>query len=332
MQINKHHLLSLLLLASNPVQSVQPYAFDQYDEGYVSALRKRLDSFHERLSVGIIPEDNVASDVHWNFDGNVAISDVEWGKAMRAVVGPIFGDLNIPDYYQLVDGNICGTMYDLQGNQTGELLGLPVQPGARFNVHATELWVFDENLEVSQLITITPLGRIKAQFAGEEELPPPVPRGSQPVPNEQTSQEYRDARRKAMTSMHKNVVAGNAKANADLAVKDVVVDDVGELRFGKDAFVEIVAARQQGQGAFPEKQIHDEYIITDGRLGAIEYIWHGKQKEKYMGRAPDDKMVRVRGMLWFEFNLDGLVEKVVSVHDEAVIIAQLEDTVQYLYP
>ncbi len=326
--------VSLLLLASNPVQSAQPYTFDQYDKRYVSALRERLGSFYERLSAGIIPENNYASDVHWNYDGSLGIGDVELGNAIRAIVGPDgpIGDLDIPDYYQVVDGNICGVMYDLQGNQTGEFLGLPLQPGARFNFHGAELGVFDENLELSELITIEPLGRIKAQFAGEEDLPPPVPRGSQPVPNRQTSQKYRDSRRKAMASMHKNILAGSTDANADLATEGVVVNDVGEVRSGRDAFVEIVAAQQQGQGAFPEKQIYDEYIITDGRLGVIEYVWQGRQKGEYMGRAPEDKMVRVRSMLFFEFSPEGLVEKVVSVHDEAVIIAQLTDAVQFLYP
>jgi len=329
------HVFSLLLLAAKPIAAYQPYDFDQYDKNYTSALRERLDSFHERLSVGIIPEDTYSSDIHWNFDGNLVISDVEWGKALRSVIGPggFWGDLIIPDYYQLVDGNICGTMYNLQGNQTGQFLGLPVQPGARFNVHGAELWVFDHALEVNRLITIQPTGRVRAQFAGEIEVPPVIPRDSESLPNEQTTKEYRDARRKAMAAMHKNVLSGNAEANADFASDEVVVDDIGDVRVGKAAFVEIIAAQTQGQGAFPVKQIHDEYIIADGRLGAIEYIWHGRQKGEYLGRAPEDKMVRVRAMLWFEFNPAGMVEKVVSVHDERVILNQLEDNVGYmLYP
>ena len=48
--------------------------------------------------------------------------------------------------------------------------------------------------------------------------------------------------------------------------------------------------------------------------------------------APSDKLVRLRGMLFFEFTQEGLVEKVVSVHDEAIIGYQLQDAVQYLYP
>lgn len=335
MQGKMSHVVSFLLLAVNRIAAYQPYDFDQYNDTYISSLRDVLDSFHVRLSSGIIPEDTYSSDIHWNFDGNLVISDIEWGNALRAVVGPggVFGDLNIPDYYQLVDGNICGTMYDLQGNQSGDFLGLPVQPGARFNVHGAELWVFDQNLEANRLITIQPTGRIRAQFAGEIPVPPPIPRGSQNVQNQQMPQEYRDARRRALSSMHKNVLSGNPEANAVYALNEVVVDDVGDIRTGKEAFVEIIAAQQQGLGAFPVKQIHDEYIIVDGRLGAVEYIWHGKQKKEYLGRAPDDKMVRVRAMLWFEFDPAGMVEKVVSVHDERVVLNQLEDNVGYmLYP
>lgn len=132
--------------------------------------------------------------------------------------------------------------------------------------------------------------------------------------------------------MHRNVKAGDAASNGPLATEDVTVDNNGDVTTGRDAFVDIVAARNHGLGAFPQKQFHDEYIIADGRLGAIEYIWHGRQKTEYMGRAADDTMVRVRGMLYFEFNEEGLVEKVVSVHDEAVIGSQLERTIQYLYP
>lgn len=274
----------------------------------------------------------VAEDVHWNFDGNLIISRKEWTNALTTVVNGSFQGLYIPDFFQLVDGNICATLYDLQGNQTGPFLGQPVTPGAHFKVRGAELGVFDSEVLLSELFTIQPLGKIKAQMAGQEEVPPPTPRGSQPVPNPQTSAEYRALLRQNMASMHKNVNAGNATSNGLLAAEDVTVDNNGDVTTGRDAFMDIMAARNQGLGAFPQKQFHDEYVLADGRLGAIEYIWHGRQKTEYMDRAADDTMVRVRGMLFFEFNKEGLVEKVVSVHDEAVIGYQLEETVRYLYP
>lgn len=335
MQLLHHPSFSLALLSVTLVEAFQPYQFDQYDPAYVSALRKRLDSFHERLSKGIPPEDNYANDTHWNFDGTLVISSDAWGEALNAVAGPngFWGNLNVPDYYQLVDGNICGTLFNLQGNQTGEYMGLPVQEGAHFNIHGAELWVFDENLEVDQLITVQERGRVRAQFAGEAPIPPPIPRGSETVPNEQTPQQYRDATRAAMISLHKNVLAGRPEANARLATSNVIVDEVGVITHGPQAFVDAIAASNLGDGAFPVKQIHDEYIIADGRLGLIEYIWHAQQSKEYMGRAPDNKTVRGRGMLWFEFDPEGLVEKMTSVYDERIILEQLESSgTFYLYP
>ena len=136
-----------------------------------------------------------------------------------------------------------------------------------------------------------------------------------------------------MASMHINVLAGKSEANAALATEDVVVNNAGDITKGRDAFVNVIAATQQGHGAFPVKQIHDDYIIADGRLGLIEYVWEGKQQQMYGGRAADNKTVRVRGMLWFEFNSEGLVEKVTSVYDESAIGRQLESSdPYYLYP
>ena len=112
-------------------------------------------------------------------------------------------------------------------------------------MYGAQLWVFDENLEANELITMQPTGKIRAKFAGEETPRPRVPDDAQPVPNEQTSLEYRNMTGQAMRAMHRNVLTGQAEANADLAMENVVVDDVGHVKHGRDAFVEIIAARQQ---------------------------------------------------------------------------------------
>lgn len=82
------------------------------------------------------------------------------------VVNGSFQGVYIPDFYQLVDGNICATLNDLQGNQTGPFLGQPVTPGAHFNIRGAELCVFDSEVMLTELITIQPLGKSKVQMAG----------------------------------------------------------------------------------------------------------------------------------------------------------------------
>ena len=150
------------------------------------------------------------------------------------------------------------------------------------HVKGAELAVFDQALLLSELITIEEIGRVAAQFAGREEVPDGRPSGSQPVMNVQTTTKVRERNRQSMASMHRNVVSGNTEDNSAMATEHVAVESNGEARVGRDAFVEIVSARNQGHGAFPEKQFQDEYIVVDGRLGAIEYIWHGRQKGEYM--------------------------------------------------
>ncbi len=87
-----------------------------------------------------------------------------------------------------------------------------------------------------------------------------------------------------------------------------------------------------GQGEFPGKQFHDNYILADGNQGMIEYFWHAYQRGTYNGTQPDDKRIRVRAALYFEFDEQGLVKKVISVHDELVITSYVAGTARYLYP
>ncbi|KAI9668428.1 MAG: hypothetical protein M1831_001182 [Alyxoria varia] len=332
----KHlHLLSALLATitiTPTARAYQPYPFNPYDADYISRLRPRLSSFHERLSRGDVPSNNTSPSTHWNYDGQLLISRPEWHKALSTNINTSFKGLHIPDVYQLVDGNLCAVMYDLQGNQTGPFLGQPLREGARFKVHGAEFMVFDRDLLLEDLITVEPLGKIKAQFAGTEKVDPPTPEGARPVRAGTTSEEFLRRSRRNMASLHENVRKGRAGDNAELAVQDVVVDADGDVKRGREAFVDVVAARDQGLGAFPEKMVHDEYVLADGRLGAVEYIWHGRQRGEYLGMEASGKMVRVRSVLFFEFDGEGLVVKVVSVHDEGVIGTQLRGEGGYLYP
>jgi len=114
------------------------------------------------------------------------------------------------------------------------------------------------------------------------------------------------------------------------AIENVVVDVNGNMTKGRDAFLAAISSTSAGEGAFPNKIFHDDYVLADGRLGAIEYVWHGRQSKKYGNIAANNTLVRMRGMLFFEFNQDLKVEKVASVYDEAVIATQLQGLVQYL--
>ena len=295
------YLVGLVLASAHLAQCCQPYPFNPMDADYVARLRLRLNSFHENLSRGKISENAmmVAHDSFWNYEGTHLINNTEWGKALRGVVEGSFKGVYIPDYYELVDGNLCATLWKLQGNQTGPFLGQPATPGAKFQIWGSELWVFDKDLLVNELYTVSETGRLRDQLAGKEPVPSPVPNGTQPIPAGQSSNRYKDKTRAAMASLHRNANAGDIAANEPLATEDIEVVANGVTRMGRKAFAEIAAAINQGQGAITAKQFHDNYILADGNQGMIEYSWHGYQTGIYDGVAADSKLIRIRAALYF---------------------------------
>lgn len=320
------------LATNQPPFSLNPA--DRYDEYYVSTVRKNFDAFHENLSRANYSGNGllVAEDVHWNYDGNLIIGRDDWVTALTTVVNGSLRGLYIPDLYQVMDGNVGAVLYRLQGNQSGPFAGLPLTPGAHFHVAGAELAVFNSEALLYDLISIEPIGQMVRQMSGQLEVPAPTPQGTQPLRNLQMPPSYREEIRQTLKQFHVNVNAGNASANRMSAIENVVVDVNGNVTKGRDAFLAAIGSTSAGEGAFPNKIFHDDYVLADGRLGAIEYIWHGRQTKNYGNIAANNTLVRMRGMVFFEFNEDLKVEKLTSVYDEAVVATQLQGLVQYLYP
>ena len=134
MQLTLYHLFALLLLVAAPVKAIQPYQFNVYSPSYEAALRAKLPTFHETLTSGVIPADNNANDTQWNFDGQLYISRDSWRAALTAVAGPggVFKNVGAIDKYRLIDGNVAGTLYNLQGEQNAEFGAIPVVDGNHF--------------------------------------------------------------------------------------------------------------------------------------------------------------------------------------------------------
>ena len=104
---------------------------------------------------------------------------------------------------------------------------------------------------------------------------------------------------------------------------------------GRDSFVQLFTSDQE---SFPDKILHVDYILADGHLGAIEFVWEGTHTGAYTTMngtviQPTNNGVRVRSLLFLEFNGDALVSKATFVHNERVIEQQLMETQnQTLYP
>ena len=305
-----------------------------HDEHYTAQIRKNLNIFHKNLSIANYTAIGtlLSPDYYWNYDGTILITRQAGAAALEYFVESALHGLEGRDIYNLIDGNRGAVLFRISGKQSGDFLGLPLQKEGRYNVRSAEHFIFNGDAEAREVVTVTPTRVMKKQMTGEIEVPYVCSNVSLKV-NPQTNLGFRELIRKNMAALHLNVMAGDADKNAVFATEDVEVDENGDVSRGREAFVGLVAARNVGLGSFPEKAFHDFDVLADGKLGAISYIWQGAQKEKYIDvPLKEGAIVRMRGMLFFEFNDNGLIEKAFSVYDEGVVSNTLTGTGGYLYP
>jgi hypothetical protein len=316
-----------------PPSDVSAILAGPFDEYWSALVRSNLKQFHENLSAGkwMDNEKLITQDYYWNYDGQTFTGPKDAIAALGYVAeGPLRG-LKANDIYNIVDGNRGAILLQISGKQAEEFAGLPLQSHGLFNVKEAELLVFDGEALAHTSTVMTPIALMKEQMKGVIEAPPQSTISLKN--NSQTSSAFRQHLRQTMARLHLNVNQGNASENGQFAVEDVEVEVDNRLSRGRDAFVNLVAACEAGQGAFPHKIYHDAEIMVDGRQGAIEYIWQSHQARPYPGIPFNNgTTVKVRGMLFMEFDEEGLITRATDVYDEGVIVATLSGNAGYLYP
>ena len=300
---------------------------NQYDEQYTSLIRTNLRSFHLNLDAGNwnAIQSSLAPDYYWDYDGTIILSPPAARAALQHVAGTLLGGVHAQDIYNIVDGNRGAALFRITGQQGADFFGVPLQqPPGRYDVRSAERFIFDADGLAREVTTVTPVGLLKEQMQGAVEILP----AAEVVLKQsvQTDSTFQGRNRKTLASLHFNVLAGNASANELLAAENVQSDENGVVTTGRDAFAGLISARNAGLGSFPVKAFHDFDILVDGMYGAIDYVWAGLQESEYKGiPAKEGANVKVRGMLFFEFNENGLIEKVVSVYDEGVVATTLSN-------
>jgi predicted ester cyclase len=311
---------------SQVITSVPVFASPKtHDSAYESKVRTNLATFHPNLSKGNCTGNGplVSFPMQWNVNGQLLISRKSFVSHLCGF-NTTFHGLKAPDVYHIVDGNVGAILYHLQATQTAPVGNIPLT-GRRVELMGGELMVFDEQALLDFLITIEEDGRLVDQLTGVIDAPKPFPPISL-ISNPQTSSRYRSQLRKNMARLHQNFNEGNNLVNAALARSDIQVNADYVDSTGQEAFVALFVNWQK---AFPDMVYRDDYILADGHQGAIEYVWEGTQTGPYTAPnstviALTSKPVRVRGMLFLEFDDQGLVAKATSVHDEAVVVMQLQ--------
>ena len=273
----------------------------------------------------------VSFDMEWNRNGALMLSRANFVTTLTTF-NESFHGLQVPDRYHLVDGNVGAVLYRLQGPQTGAFEGM-LNSGELLDIMGGELMQFDAEAELNYLITIEEFGIAVEQLFGNQTVTALTPVSL--FNNPQTSQEFRQRLRDNMASLHRNFNIGQHSAIAGLATPDVVVNADQIQDQGSDAFMNLFLS---DLNSFPDKIFHNDFVLADGHLGAIESVWQGTQTGVYT--APDGSIiqptgqpVRVRSLLFLEFNEDALVKAATLVHDEAVVARQLlENQSEIAYP
>jgi predicted ester cyclase len=289
--------------------------------------------FHINLSHGKYSANGpmVSFDMEWNRNGGLLLSRANFVTTLTTF-NESFHGLQVPDQYHLVDGNVGAVLYHLQGPQTGPFVGMP-NSGKLLDIMGGEFMQFDAEAKLNYLITIEEFGIAVEQLFGNQTVTSLTPVSL--FNNPQTSQEFRQRLRDNMASLHRNFNIGQHSAIADLATPDVVVNADQTQGQGSDAFMNLFLS---DLNSFPDKIFHDDFVLADGHLGAIESVWEGTQTGVYT--APDGSViqptgqpVRVRSLLFLEFNEDALIKGATLVHDEAVVARQLlENQSEIAYP
>jgi predicted ester cyclase len=329
------NLLLFILQAATSIAAFTLNSCGMGDNGYESKVRHALSTFHINLSHGKYAANRpfVSFDNEWNRNGVLQLGGDNFVTTL-ATFNDSFRGLQVPDRYHLVDGNVGAVLYYLQGPQTGPFAGIP-KSGRLINIIGGELMQFNIEAKVSYLISIEELGIAVEQLSGGQEA---TPTAVSLFKNPQTIPEFRQQLRDNMASLYRNFNTGSYSLITDLATPDVVVQADQDKGQGLDAFMAIFSADLK---SFPDKIFHTDFILADGHLGATESVWEGTQTETYTTTngsilEPTNQAVRVRCMLFLEFNDQALITSATVVHDEAVVERQLlekQNEVAYpLYP
>jgi len=303
-------------------------------QGYSDKIRSNLRSFHQNLDAGNFSAIGplIASDYYWNYEGNIILTRAGGQNALESFVTSTLNGMRARDIYNIVDGNRGAVLFRISGRQSGPFLGLPLQQqNGRFNVLSAETFNFNGAAEAREVVTITPLGMMQEQMRGV--LQPSKMTNDILKQAVKRDPKYLKLLKRKLASIHLDANAGNLDSIAKLAVERAEVDENGSVSYGKEAFVKLVTAQNAGNGSFPSKLFHDFDILVDGTFGAISYVWQAPQERRYLEvEVKEGTFVRMRGMLFFEFDDAGFVIKATGVYDERVVKTTLTDAGAYLYP
>ena len=314
---------AIVALAASLSASAMAQTSGQPGNAAEALVRANASKFHKNFSAGQFAANGalVTEDVDVDSNNVKLVGSDAFVKRLERYSVP-FPGLQLRDRLVVVDGNVAAVNYVLQGEQKGAY-GSLAPTGNKVEAMSGEVMEFNPQGLMKKLITIPELDRIKAEIRGAVRID-----AFQPVtlqPNGETDPAHRAKIKAAASMFDRNFNDGQVERNAALAVEHVRINADNHMLEGGAALVQLL---QRLRTAFPDMQIHDEYVLANGNRAAVEYVMEGAQTRPFTASdgsvlAPTGKKVRVRGIDFMAFNEEGLLTELVVVHNDDDFVTQL---------
>jgi predicted ester cyclase len=286
---------------------------------YSELIRKHASEFHRNFSTGDFDKNGPLVDpkIYVNSNAAIVIGRDKFVERIKRYHTP-FPKLQLKDRIVLVDGNVVGLWYVLQGTQDGPYGTIPAS-GNKVNVYAAEFFTMDDKGLMKELLTITQLGRLVKQIKGEEKVA--AYEKIELLPIKKTDAPYKKM-------LKDNIEAYVADFNTRdwNALNNLLADDVHVAWNGKEGVGK--QAVQDGMSmyttAMPDLTWHLDRNVVEGDRGALAYTLNGHTEKMGADGIPMSKAVEAREGVHLQFNEKGKIINVVVISNSDEIEAQIK--------
>ena len=247
------------------------HAMPQHADGdYAEKIRHNAATFHKNFSAGDFDRNGplVHEKIYVHSNGVIVNGRHEFVQRIKRYETP-FPGLQLVDRIILVDDNVVGLLYVLQGTHLGPF-GNMAATGRKVNAYAVEFFTMDEHGLMKKLLTITQLHRLARQIKGEEAVP--SHKAVELAPLGTGDLERKKRLKSRIESLGQDFNTRDWDSLTALLADDVQVDWNGAVGHGRQA---VLDGLDKHRGALPDLSLHLEHNVVEGDRGAFAWTMNG---------------------------------------------------------
>lgn len=286
-------------------------------------LRRVASTFHKNFSAGRFDDNGplVAEEISVDSNTFRFTGRDKFIERIRRYEGP-FPGLKMSDRLLIVDGNKAGIHYLPQGEHRGQF-GDIAATGRKVEVRSAEIFTFNDDAQMADLVTVTELDRLKAQVVGQETIAAHT--NITLADNGEASEAELAAQRDNARKLCDSFSRGDHEAAAALVAEDIVVQPGGAQIQGRTGFVDYSTRHST---AFPDMASEIEDVLVDGKRACVSFHRRGTHHGDFT--LVDGTIIPATGrefsfrtVEFLRFNDQGLIDELISVSNSEDLVSQL---------